>query len=1101
MTEQILTVDVDWGSKSGSADATVGFCETFTLHITGMKTESLGEPMHSVRLVLLSQSVPDEDEVLWAKDTALFSVKDDTVVITGLKIDTQAVLDILNQQGGKARLYLAVTEMADGAPFADYGVSRLTTALGTFIEDENYNPPEGLDLPSYSEVKQSVDRAKNAAEAATKATAELDGVVDGFKGTLAQQDVKIADAGADAAEARATAEVAESIAKGAQYAKVFETKAEMEAWAAEEMAKEEAAREVKIGDNLYIKDTGVPDYWWSGEGDGYAQLETGAVKIEVDTALSTSSTNPVQNKVVTLELGKKAPSSHNHAVSDVNGLRAELDGKADKERINSVVTSLATKQDKLTAGANIAITDDNVISARVDGDIYLSSEISSNNVGDLDPTDMNSMARADNCNQYFQIGTLADWGFSGVAVKINKLIIFRRANNTPCAGDNLWCRILRWSENGWYVAYQASQYQVFGSYTNNGQPIVMAMAHVFGDEFIPTNERVIVCFTNNKDSAANSTPFQFGAKVVPSSVAMIASEQTSIPSSASFTPNISAKLAMAAEYEVQETLRETLDGKQDMLCAGEGISIVDNVISATGGGGVAFPLQIPKGECIEFGTTKFQTYESDDIRFDLNDGTFCIESGYLILGNSSNFRAGDFCMSGHYLGKALGNLIDGSVSQYIAFNTDGRNSSSACAYPNSIAIGPEAQTYCSENIVIGLGDRASHSTGQRLISMYTEDSPDQDSITDIAFCLRNPIIFSNGTCSNVFFGYDDNACSMAIGSYFTNSNGCMGSVIIPFSSLGGGGCSGGGGNCSAYGLIDGVNVDGCKNGAALAYCGNALLAIGYCANANCNYSIVVGHSSNAPFANSIVLGHDIYEYKQGSLAEYLYCKADIQTSEYGAVIFDTNSNKTDATRAFFSADGCGRTLIGGVVGYDSNTCLKTYGYVSIKDLIDVVNNGGVGGGSTSGSADYWTNADGKVLAFPWSAQADNYVAAIDGTQPINIAAVWSTGLDSFAMGTQGDWIDIGVGGGKHAYVSVRRSEFSETYYYKIPKDIDTALSSTSVNPVQNKVVKAALDEKVDMSTAMNLATRIVDLETKVAALEAKLGTAAASVVSGDDDLL
>ena len=49
----------------------------------------------------------------------------------------------------------------------------------------------------------------------------------------------------------------------------------------------------------------------------------------VDTALSSTSTNPVQNKVINTALGGKANTNHNHALNDVTGLTSALSDKAD----------------------------------------------------------------------------------------------------------------------------------------------------------------------------------------------------------------------------------------------------------------------------------------------------------------------------------------------------------------------------------------------------------------------------------------------------------------------------------------------------------------------------------------------------------------------------------------------------------------------------------------------------------------------------------------------------------------------------------------------------------------------------------------------------
>lgn len=57
-------------------------------------------------------------------------------------------------------------------------------------------------------------------------------------------------------------------------------------------------------------------------------IATEANKTIVDSALSTSSTNPVQNKVVNSALNGKANSSHNHSISDITNLQSALNEKA-----------------------------------------------------------------------------------------------------------------------------------------------------------------------------------------------------------------------------------------------------------------------------------------------------------------------------------------------------------------------------------------------------------------------------------------------------------------------------------------------------------------------------------------------------------------------------------------------------------------------------------------------------------------------------------------------------------------------------------------------------------------------------------------------------
>ena len=57
-------------------------------------------------------------------------------------------------------------------------------------------------------------------------------------------------------------------------------------------------------------------------------IATEANKTIVDSSLSSSSTNPVQNKVVNSALNGKANSSHSHSISNITNLQSALDGKS-----------------------------------------------------------------------------------------------------------------------------------------------------------------------------------------------------------------------------------------------------------------------------------------------------------------------------------------------------------------------------------------------------------------------------------------------------------------------------------------------------------------------------------------------------------------------------------------------------------------------------------------------------------------------------------------------------------------------------------------------------------------------------------------------------
>ena len=86
-------------------------------------------------------------------------------------------------------------------------------------------------------------------------------------------------------------------------AHIFATKAELDAFVNEQKALALSERKVKVGDNLYISDTGVPDYWWTGvEGQWISELEVGRVDVNVETTVNSSS-NPVSSSAVNTALG------------------------------------------------------------------------------------------------------------------------------------------------------------------------------------------------------------------------------------------------------------------------------------------------------------------------------------------------------------------------------------------------------------------------------------------------------------------------------------------------------------------------------------------------------------------------------------------------------------------------------------------------------------------------------------------------------------------------------------------------------------------------------------------------------------------------------
>jgi len=77
--------------------------------------------------------------------------------------------------------------------------------------------------------------------------------------------------------------------------------------------------------------------------------------VTVDSSLSSTSTNPVQNKVIDSALSGKASSSHSHSISDVTDLQTTLDGKASSSH-NHNISDVNNLQSSLDGKANSSHT-------------------------------------------------------------------------------------------------------------------------------------------------------------------------------------------------------------------------------------------------------------------------------------------------------------------------------------------------------------------------------------------------------------------------------------------------------------------------------------------------------------------------------------------------------------------------------------------------------------------------------------------------------------------------------------------------------------------------------------------------------------------------
>ena len=132
-----------------------------------------------------------------------------------------------------------------------------STAFGFF-----YTKPSG-GIPS-SDMDSAVQNALSKAIAALQT--ESDPVYQSEKSTLAlKTDVTYSmnthnTNNTAHSDIRQEISDVEAIARGKSRARVFSTVANLDSW----LSVPDNVATLQIGDNFYIEDTGVPDYWWSG---------------------------------------------------------------------------------------------------------------------------------------------------------------------------------------------------------------------------------------------------------------------------------------------------------------------------------------------------------------------------------------------------------------------------------------------------------------------------------------------------------------------------------------------------------------------------------------------------------------------------------------------------------------------------------------------------------------------------------------------------------------------------------------------------------------------------------------------------------------------
>lgn len=470
-------------------------------------------------------------------------------------------------------------------------------------------------------------------------------------------------------------------------AHIFATKAELDAFVNEQKALALSERKVKVGDNLYISDTGVPDYWWTGvEGQWISELEVGRVDVTVDTSLDGTSANPIANSAVTAKFG-------------------------------AVEVAVAGLEESKMDTQKVAETGDNT-------GVDASDENQTANLPDYD-------------NITWGIGTMASYGCKGASIKPKKITTFRRSGSTANGQGHLWFRILRYKDGAWYVAYRADQYVVHDSYTRNGQPITHTLEHVAGPVAIPTDERVVFCYANAKDGEATNI-HNFGAKVVNVSPdAGVTTHASGLPASPSATGSATYELAVAVEYDKYMTLEEILAsaGGGDSGGGFDPTTLTDIAIGAgSGTNNVCYGGSegVAIGHDARFSGSRDDTTGGVSIgrRAESTEGAVAI--GGSVCSNSPGAQAGCYSVA---IGACANTWISSAAVGYAAsaLNHAVAIGNSAYADVGGVSIGKSAGRSAGENsVIIGTHAGNYHTCGYQpsvVIGPYAEGGIDANGNT------------------------------------------------------------------------------------------------------------------------------------------------------------------------------------------------------------------------------------------------------------------------------------------------------------------------------------------------------------------------------------
>lgn len=273
--------------------------------------------------------------------------------------------------GGTTGQFLQKTD--DGTAWADIDLSGKADTNGTYPNmtvgnATNATTAQSATTATSATTAETATNATNATHAinADKATSDVEGnaILSTYAKLTALNEIN-----ATLQEVQETANEAEAIARGKATSYTFETLTALDDW----LEVPANVAKLHIGDNLYINDVGVPDYWWNGEARMILESEKPDMsnyysKDEIDTKLAQKANTGGTYSSMSVGFATTAQSAENatHATSADTATSATTAQSATKAESATNATNAVNATTATNAGH--ATTADSATKATQDGD-------------------------------------------------------------------------------------------------------------------------------------------------------------------------------------------------------------------------------------------------------------------------------------------------------------------------------------------------------------------------------------------------------------------------------------------------------------------------------------------------------------------------------------------------------------------------------------------------------------------------------------------------------------------------------------------------------------------------------------------------------------